>query len=82
MSRVFAYLIFALPLIFAFVVKETKKEKAVRSENKEFVLLELFTSQGCSSCPSADRFLEKTITDAQKTGKRVYALAFHVNYWN
>lgn len=41
------------------------------------VVLELFTSQGCSSCPPADALLG---TLAQRPG--VIALAWHVDYWN
>ena len=44
------------------------------------VIIELFTSQGCSSCPSADKLLASL---AQNTdGKEIYALSFHVSYWN
>lgn len=40
-------------------------------------VVELFTSQGCSSCPPADRLL------AEMAGEdNVVALAFHVNYWD
>lgn len=41
------------------------------------VVVELFTSQGCSSCPDADAFLGEI-------AKRddVVALSFHVDYWN
>ncbi|MEO6547874.1 MAG: DUF1223 domain-containing protein [Ferruginibacter sp.] len=46
------------------------------------VLVELFTSQGCSSCPSAERLLNKTLEESKKTGKPVLALSFHVDYWN
>ena len=47
-----------------------------------FALVELFTSQGCSSCPAADKNLSDVIQKAEKEGKSVYALSFHVDYWN
>lgn len=43
------------------------------------VLVELFTSQGCSSCPPADQLL--TALGGQD-GTRVVPLAFHVDFWN
>jgi hypothetical protein len=42
------------------------------------VVVELFTSQGCSSCPPADAFL----TDLARERRDVLPLAFHVTYWN
>jgi len=42
------------------------------------VVVELFTSQGCSSCPPADRFL----SELSDTRTDVLPLAFHVTYWN
>lgn len=47
-----------------------------------FALVELFTSQGCSSCPPADELLAQTIEAAKKSGKKIYGLSFHVDYWN
>ena len=45
------------------------------------VVVELFTSQGCSSCPSADALLRRIATDPKLRGK-VIPLAYHVDYWN
>ena len=42
------------------------------------IVVELFTSQGCSSCPPADAFL----TDLARQRPDVLALAFHVTYWD
>ena len=43
-------------------------------------VIELYTSEGCSSCPPADVWLSQ-FKAAQKEGK-VVAQAFHVNYWD
>lgn len=45
-------------------------------------VVELFTSQGCSSCPSADRLLRQTIDAAVAKNQRVFGLSFHVDYWD
>ena len=41
------------------------------------VVVELFTSQGCASCPPADEFFETLVED-----KRIMPLALHVDYWD
>ncbi len=48
--------------------------------NKGFAVVELFTSEGCSSCPPA----EKNINEFSKfeSSKNIYPLAFHVTYWD
>ena len=43
-------------------------------------LLELYTSEGCSSCPPADRWFARLAKDT--TSSELNLLAFHVDYWN
>lgn len=57
----------------------TLDKSTVTSENGVAVV-ELFTSQGCSSCPSADKNLSELIK-SNNDGK-VFGLSFHVSYWN
>jgi hypothetical protein len=45
------------------------------------VVVELFTSQGCSSCPPADALIHDIANDPALRG-RVIPLAFHVDYWD
>ncbi|MFT3736805.1 MAG: DUF1223 domain-containing protein [Rhodocyclaceae bacterium] len=49
--------------------------------NKPVALLELYTSEGCSSCPPADRWLSLLGANA-KLRANVVPLAFHVPYWD
>ena len=46
------------------------------------LVIELFTSQGCSSCPPADALIAKLAASGAVGGRAVAPLSFHVDYWN
>lgn len=52
--------------------------KTSSNHSKSFAVLELFTSEGCSSCPAADKLLPQLM----KTDSNIIALSFHVDYWD
>jgi len=47
-----------------------------------FVLVEIFTSEGCSSCPKADNYANALVRQARTQKLPLYVLAWHVDYWN
>jgi len=51
------------------------------SGEKQVALIELYTSEGCSSCPPADRWLSDLKTD-DRLWKDYVPIALHVDYWN
>jgi hypothetical protein len=56
-------------------------QTVLQSGPERVALLELYTSQGCSSCPPADRWLS-ALTTQPGLWDRVVPVAFHVDYWD
>ena len=59
----------------------SQAQQILRSPSQQATFVELYTSEGCSSCPPADRWYSSLL---QHPGlwKNVIPLAFHVDYWN
>lgn len=75
--RLLAGVLAALALPPPGAAGEARSEPSPRA-----VVLELFTSQGCSSCPPADRVLSRLGDEARADGVTLVPLAYHVDYWN
>lgn len=71
-----------LSVIIAAVViaRPGKQKQPAMFKAPGFAVLELFTSEGCSSCPPAEKLLSRIQEQVGNTP--VYVLAYHVDYWD
>ncbi|WES98739.1 DUF1223 domain-containing protein [Chryseobacterium arthrosphaerae] len=73
----------AILLIMAFKeFADDQKLANIKSRNadKSFAVVELFTSEGCWSCPPADGLIAKL--EKNNHNKKLFIMAFHVDYWD
>jgi len=69
-----------ITLIFLIGMTSSAQNTTDKKEQKGFALLELFTSEGCSSCPPADELMGKIQNEYKDSN--LYVLAYHVDYWD
>ena len=70
-----------LVFMLFFISTAIHAEVIIKSPDTRVSLLELYTSEGCSSCPPADNWLSK-LTTYPGLWTSVVPVAFHVDYWN
>jgi len=70
-----------IPLLCAAALTSQAADRVFEGGPQKVHLLELFTSEGCSSCPPAEAWLSKLKSDP-RLWKDFVPLAFHVDYWD
>ncbi|MDI1298825.1 thioredoxin family protein [Methylotenera sp.] len=76
--RLITKVAFTLSLVNLVCQPAIAAECSAKSGAATVPLLELYTSEGCSSCPPADKWL----SDLKPDTKKIIPLAFHVDYWD
>ncbi len=74
-------LFLCLPAMFVASVNAQNTSLTFQSSGKQPALIELYTSEGCSSCPPAETWLSR-LKESPGLWKDFVPLAFHVDYWD
>ncbi len=84
MKKLLLFILLTLSSSFEMLAAEAVTDNSTRtssSPENRVVLLELYTSEGCSSCPPADQFLS-SLKSAGISAEQLIPIAFHVTYWD
>ena len=75
------YIVASSLVLACLVTHKAFSEQQFQSSVAQTQLIELYTSEGCSSCPPADRWLSR-YKDSPTLWRSVIPVAFHVDYWD
>jgi len=83
MTRPSRHIFFSITLVFLLAnhIKVSAQVLIFESTSEHVGLLELYTSEGCSSCPPAERWFSQ-LTNDPGLWKTRFPIAFHVDYWD
>ncbi len=76
-GMIFGWGLLAVPMVVLPLVAEPRV-----AARPKVVLVELFTSEGCSSCPPADAILRQVNGTMTRAGQLIVGISEHVTYWN
>ncbi|MDE0222672.1 MAG: DUF1223 domain-containing protein [Spirochaetaceae bacterium] len=69
-------------LLALIVTLATLTPAGIAVAGEPFAVVELFTSQGCNSCPGAEAVLRDLSAHARESGLRIIPIEWHVDYWD